>query len=72
MDQAHVMFVLIGLATGLMIAVAALVFMGERNPQPPVIVVSPPPSRNDVGCGGFLILVAMLLVALIFWLLVLA
>lgn len=71
MDQTHVMFVLIGLATGLLIAVAAVIAMGTRPTQPPVIVMPSPPPSNDMGCGGFLVMVALLLLALVFWLLVL-
>lgn len=72
MDETHVMLVLIGFATGLMIAVAALVAMGARNSPPVVVVSPPPPANNDMGCGGFLILITLMIMGLFFWLIVLA
>lgn len=69
MDETHVMLVLTGFAAGLIIAVAALVAMGQRN-QPPVIVMPPPPPPSDgLGCGGILIFMALMVLALAMWLL---
>jgi hypothetical protein len=64
MDETHMMLILMGLAAGLLIAIVALVAIGGRS-TPPVIVQTPPPS-TDSGCGGILISVAILFMALIF------
>lgn len=72
MNQTHLLLIMIGLATGLMIALVAIVAMGSRTTPPPVIVMSPPPASSDMGCGGMLIFIPLLLLALIFWLMVLA
>ena len=66
------MLVLCGLVVGLLIAVLALVAIGNRTPTT-VFVPPPPPMQpnQDSGCAGFLVSGVMVFMGLVFWLFIL-